>query len=76
MPRLPRVTGRQVIRVLERSGWYRHHQRGSHLVLKHPDKPNARVTVAVHSGEIIFPKTLLSILGQAGMSVDEFRERL
>lgn len=45
-------------------------------MLKHPDKPNARVTVAVHSGEIIFPKTLLSILGQAGMSVDEFRERL
>jgi predicted RNA binding protein YcfA (HicA-like mRNA interferase family) len=35
-----------------------------------------RVTVAIHSGETIKPKTLLSLLEQAGISADEFRELL
>jgi len=34
------------------------------------------VTVPVHAGEILYPKTLLSILEQAGLSVEEFRELL
>ena len=35
-----------------------------------------RVTVAVHVGEIIKPKTLQSILKQAGLSMSEFRDLL
>jgi hypothetical protein len=30
----------------------------------------------MHSGETLFPKTLLRILEQAGLSADEFRELL
>ena len=45
-------------------------------MLKHPDKRGARVTVPVHAGETLFPKTLTSILEQAGMTVEEFRELL
>jgi predicted RNA binding protein YcfA (HicA-like mRNA interferase family) len=44
-------------------------------VLKHEEKPG-RVTVPVHAGEILYPKTLLSIIDQAGMTVDEFRDLL
>jgi predicted RNA binding protein YcfA (HicA-like mRNA interferase family) len=76
MAKLPRVTARQALRALQRAGWYRHHQKGSHLVLKHPDKPAARVTIPVHAGETLYPKTLLSILDQAGMTAEEFREFL
>jgi predicted RNA binding protein YcfA (HicA-like mRNA interferase family) len=43
------------------------------LVLKHPDKPGGRVTVPVHARETLYPKTLLAILEQAEMTVDEFR---
>jgi len=71
MPRLPRTTGRRIRRALERAGWYVERQRGSHLILRHPDKPEARVTLSVHSREIILPKTLASILDQAGMTVEE-----
>ena len=74
MARLPRVTARQALRALRRAGWYRHRQRGSHVVLKHPDKPGARVVVPVHAGETLYPKTLLGILDQAGLTVDEFRD--
>jgi predicted RNA binding protein YcfA (HicA-like mRNA interferase family) len=44
------------------------------LVLKHPDKPGARVVVAMHAREIILVKTLASILEQAGLTADELRE--
>ena len=74
MPKLPRVTARQALQALQRAGWYQQRQRGSHLVLKHPDKPAARVTLPMHAGETLYPKTLLSILEQAQLTVDQFRE--
>jgi predicted RNA binding protein YcfA (HicA-like mRNA interferase family) len=36
----------------------------------HADRPG-RVTIPVHAGVTLKPKTLLSILDQAGVSVDE-----
>ena len=74
--KLPRIDGTKLIRVLRRAGWYVDYQHGSHVYLRHPDRPDMRVTVPVHTGEIIKPKTLQSILEQAGLSVDEFRELL
>lgn len=74
--RLPRVTGDQVPRALQRAGWYVHRQRGSHVALLHEGKPGWRVTVAVHAGEVIAPKTLQSILEQAGLTADELRRLL
>ena len=75
-PKLPHITGVQVIRALRHAEWYLDHQRGSHVYLKHPDHPGRRVTVPVHSGETIKPKTLQAILKQAGLSLDEFLELL
>lgn len=74
--KLPRITGTVVVRTLRRAGWYVDHQHGSHIYLKHPDHPGMRVTVAVHTGEIIKPKTLQAILEQAGLSTAEFLELL
>ncbi len=75
-PRLPRITGNDVIKVLRHIGWFIDHQRGSHVYLKHPQHPGMRITVPVHSGEIIKLKTLQSILKQAGLSVIDFIELL
>jgi predicted RNA binding protein YcfA (HicA-like mRNA interferase family) len=75
-PRLPRVTGNDVLRALRRGGWYDHHQKGSHVYLKHDTYPGKRVTVAVHAGETIKPKTLQTILKQAGLTLEEFEELL
>jgi predicted RNA binding protein YcfA (HicA-like mRNA interferase family) len=73
--RLPRVTGRQVVAALERAGWSRVSQRGSHVKLRGPDG-SAIVIVPVHAGATIPLGTLRNILGQAGLSVDDFRELL
>jgi predicted RNA binding protein YcfA (HicA-like mRNA interferase family) len=71
MPRAPRVTGRDIVRC----GWVVVVQRGSHAQLKHPDR-GERVTVPLHAGETIGPKLLLSILHQAGLTMDEFLSML
>ncbi len=74
-PRQPRITAAQLLRALRRDGWEQHHQTGSHLYLKHETKPGM-VTVPRHAGVIIKPKTLASILDQAGLSNDQLRELL
>ncbi len=75
MTRLPRVTDRELVRVLNRKGFSKHHQTGSHAVYKSEDG-SRRVVVPVHSGQIIPPKTLKSILKDAGISTEEFEEIL
>lgn len=75
MSRAPRITSRQLLRALRSLGWTPVTQRGSHVQLTHPDRAG-RVTVPVHAGETLKPKTLAAILDQAGLSVDELRDAL
>ncbi|HXL36707.1 MAG TPA: type II toxin-antitoxin system HicA family toxin [Ktedonobacteraceae bacterium] len=65
-----------MIRALRRAGWYFQHHHSFHAYLRHPEHPGMRITVAVHAGETIKPKTLQSILKQAGLSVADFQELL
>ncbi len=70
MSRLPAVKPRQVVRALKRAGFEEHHQRGSHLYLRHPDS-RLMTSVPMHPGDL--PKgTLRAILRQIEISVQEF----
>jgi predicted RNA binding protein YcfA (HicA-like mRNA interferase family) len=74
MTRLPRLKGKEIIRILERVGFRAVRTKGSHTFLKHPD---GRATVVpVHSGETIGPGLLRVILRDLEMSVDDLVERL
>ncbi|HWG37525.1 MAG TPA: type II toxin-antitoxin system HicA family toxin [Terriglobales bacterium] len=72
MARLPVLKAKEVVAALLRAGFYVHHQAGSHARLLHPDHPERRVTIPVHSGDV--PPSLLKhrILKQAGLSEEEF----
>ncbi|MGH9572873.1 MAG: type II toxin-antitoxin system HicA family toxin [Candidatus Acidiferrales bacterium] len=48
-----------------------HHQRGSHVNLRHVTKPHLHVVVPNH-GHDLAPKTLRSILVQAEITPEEF----
>jgi predicted RNA binding protein YcfA (HicA-like mRNA interferase family) len=75
MPSLPIIKGRDVMRALQRGGFYVHHQTGSHARLLHRTRTELRVTVPIHSGDM--PKgTLRRIIKQAGLTVEEFLELL
>jgi predicted RNA binding protein YcfA (HicA-like mRNA interferase family) len=75
MPKLPRITGRELLRALQRDGWYEIRSRGSHHRLAHPNRP-LKVTVAVHTGDIVRVGTLQGILDDAGMTVERLIELL
>lgn len=55
----------EILKVLKQDGWAEINQKGSHLQLKHPTKPG-KVTVQ-HPKKDLDPKTIRSILKQAGM---------
>ena len=56
---------KEVIKMIEKDGWYLDRQKGSHRQYKHPKKKGL-VTVAVHSmSDEIARGTLNSILKQA-----------
>ncbi|MBS0181208.1 MAG: type II toxin-antitoxin system HicA family toxin [Nitrospira sp.] len=69
--RLPSLTPEEVLRALQRAGFFVHHTSGSHYILKHPDRPTLRVTVAFHNRDLK-RRTLESIVEQSGLSVEEF----
>ena len=71
----PRITVGELQRALERAGWYQKRSGARHQILTHRVR-GGRVTVPRHPSQTLKPKTLLSILEQAGLSVDELRKLL
>ena len=59
-PRLPRITSREVIGVMLKRGFLLSRSTGSHHIYK--DRKGTRITVPVHAGKIIRPKTQSRIL--------------
>ena len=65
MSKLPSLTSKKVIKILEKYGFTLDHTSGSHMVYYNPDT-GRRVVVPFHRRNI--PKgTLISILKQAGI---------
>lgn len=60
------MKSREVIRMIERDGWFRVPAKGGHRQFKHPTKPG-RVTIPGNLGKDVPMGTLNSILKQAGL---------
>lgn len=75
MSDLPVVRPRQLIRALERAGFFVHHVRGSHYYLRHPGKPGLLVTVPYHNRDLK-RGTLRAILRQSGLTAVELHALL
>ncbi|MBN1423314.1 type II toxin-antitoxin system HicA family toxin [Candidatus Fermentibacteria bacterium] len=75
MPELRRVSGREAIRALERLGFVRARQRGSHVILRRK-RPEGDVGCAVPLHRELAIGTLRGILRQAEVSPEEFIENL
>lgn len=76
MSRLPQASGEEVIRALKKAGFFIHHQKGSHITLRHQTDPIRRTTVPVHGGKDLGKGLLHAILKDAGLSPGAFRELL
>ena len=69
MANLPRPSGKELVRFLERQGFQVVRVRGSHYFLERGD---ARTTVAVHGNETLKIGTLRGVLRDIGLSPTEF----
>jgi predicted RNA binding protein YcfA (HicA-like mRNA interferase family) len=72
--RLPRITASEIIKVLEKVGFSLSRQSGSHMIYK--NQQGKRATIPYHSGVILHPKILKSILKDANLSQEKLRELL
>ncbi len=71
MSKLPVVTARDVIRIVERVGFEFDRQKGSPTVyIRTSDR--RRVVVPVHKGRDVKPGTLHGLVDDIGLSVEEF----
>jgi predicted RNA binding protein YcfA (HicA-like mRNA interferase family) len=72
MSRLPRLTGSEVVRALQKADFEVVRQRGSHVYMRHAD---GRATVVpVHKGEDLGRGILSKILRDVELSRQEFRK--
>ncbi len=69
MPRLPVLSGKEIIKALNKMGYREVRQRGSHTRLSHPNKKS--ITVPDH--KIVGRGLLRKIIRDAELSIKDFR---
>ena len=74
MPRTPRLTGKELIKVLQKLDFEVVRITGSHHVLKHSD--GRRTVVPIHGNETIGPGLLSKILDEAEITKEAFSNLL
>lgn len=70
MPKLPIIEARKLLKILQKLGFYQHHQAGSHIQLKHPD--GRRTTIPYHPSKEIRRGTLKAIIDDLNITVEDF----
>jgi len=64
------MSGKEICKALEGTGYYLDYQTGSHIILRNENPPYRRLTVPNHKE--VAKGTLRAILRQAGLSIEEF----
>ena len=69
MPKLPVLTSKKLVKIIEKFGFSLDHKTGSHFIF-YNEEHKKRVTIPYHTKDL--PKgTILSILKQAGITKEE-----
>jgi len=69
--RLPSISSRKLIKILERHGFVRVRQSGSHAILRHPDSRGT--TVPIHSKRDIGRGLLRQIMRDAELTREDLK---
>ncbi len=75
MSKLPVISGKEIVKALNRAGFNISRQKGSHLLMV-KFLENKKLIVVVPMHREVDPGTLLSIIAQAGMTREEFLKLL
>lgn len=69
MSKIPRISGRECVKALEKAGFFIRRQEGSHIILRR-NMPFSQLVVPDHKE--LDRGTLRAIIRQSGLSVEEF----
>ena len=69
---MPTLNGKDAVKVLLRANFFIHHQKGSHVHLRHKTKTGLRVTIPCHAHFDLPPSVIKSILKQSELSLGDF----
>jgi predicted RNA binding protein YcfA (HicA-like mRNA interferase family) len=72
MPKLPPIKAINLVKILERQGFRRIRQKGSHLILKHVD--GRETVIPMHRGEEIGRGLLRKILREINLTVNGYQK--
>jgi predicted RNA binding protein YcfA (HicA-like mRNA interferase family) len=73
MPPVPVLPARDVIKAFESFGWRTGRMRGSHCMMS---RHGSQMTLAIPMHREVARGTLRSLIADAGLTVEEFNERL
>ncbi len=68
--KLPRLTAKEMIAILEKKGFVLVRQSGSHRIYR--NEKGVRITIPFHSGKILHPKIVKSIIQDAYLTDEDF----
>ncbi len=73
MQKLPRISGKEVIKIFAKKGFTPARQKGNHIILTR-QTTTGKESVVVPNHQEIDKGTLLEIIRQSGMTKEEFLE--
>ena len=71
MPPLPRLSGKEVVRIFEKFGWRIARQKGSHIILV---KDDHIATLSIPNHSEVATGTLRGLIRAAGLTPDQFSD--
>jgi predicted RNA binding protein YcfA (HicA-like mRNA interferase family) len=74
MPRLPQVSGSDLVKVFQKDGWSVVGQKGSHIKLRKTLEGQAKQTIIIPQHKVIKKGTLAGILRDSGVSLNRLRD--
>lgn len=74
MSQIPRISGREIVKALNKLGYDFDRQRGSHIILRQSVYPFRRIVVPDHKE--VAKGTLRGIIRQVGLTLEEFKDLL
>lgn len=76
MPKLPQISGKELVKAFLKDGWFKVSQKGSHIKLRKNLKPQGKATVIIPLHRTLKKGTLSGILKDSGMSLEKLRRLL
>lgn len=69
------ISGKTIIKILQKQGFMILRQKGSHVhLIKNIENKEFHVTVPVHANKDLNPFVMRSVIRQAGYSIEEFEK--